>query len=381
MLARHLNLLLAAAENVVGNRAGYALAAACLVAGLTLLLSGVAISEGVRAEALAAVGSGADVYCVWDRFGRESPMPAEHLQTLAAIPGVVRAVPRVIGRTVLGDGFVVVVGVPLTALRDENPAVEGALPDTGAGVLVGHELAHELGLRVGAHVALEGTTLRVFTIAGIVPTTSSLWSAKAVVCDLPEATTVFGEDNAYSDVCLYTRPGYAGLVAERVESLDSRFRAHTRDFVSGYVQRGMTIRAGILVVLFAVVLVLAIPAFAVTTWLGYRPRRREIGLLKVEGWRTGDVLEMVALESFIVSIIAAALATILAVFWVRVLRAPLVASFFLPELPTFPSMRIPARFLPLPPILALMFSIVVTMTGSIYTTWRTAMARPVEVLR
>ena len=73
--------------------------------------------------------------------------------------------------------------------------------------------------------------------------------------------------------------------------------------------------------------------------------------------------------------------TVLAVIWVRVLRAPLIASFFLAELPQFPGMAIPARFLPLPPLLALMFSLVVTMTGSIYTTWRTAIARPVEVLR
>ena len=40
------------------------------------------------------------------------------------------------------------------------------------------------------------------------------------------------------------------------------------------------------------------------TWLGYAPRRREIGLLKADGWRTADVLEMVALESLIVSIIS-----------------------------------------------------------------------------
>ena len=65
----------------------------------------------------------------------------------------------------------------------------------------------------------------------------------------------------------------------------------------------------------------------------------------------------------------------------RVWGGPLVASFFLTDLSLFPEMTIPSRFLPLPPVLALMFSLVVTMTGSIYTTWRTAITPAVEVLR
>ena len=47
MFARHRNLALAAAENVARNARGYLVAALGLVLGLTLLLSGVAISEGL----------------------------------------------------------------------------------------------------------------------------------------------------------------------------------------------------------------------------------------------------------------------------------------------------------------------------------------------
>ena len=92
------------------------------------------------------------------------------------------------------------------------------------------------------------------------------------------------------------------------------------------------------------------------------------------------MLELIALENLLVSSIAAGTSTLLAVVWVELLGAPLVAPFFLTDLGAFPELEVPARFLPIAPALALIFALVVTMTGSIYTTWRTAVARPVEVL-
>lgn len=381
MLAAHVNLFLAAAENVAGNYRGYAVAAAGLLLPLTLLLSGVAISEGLKAEALASVRAGANVYCTWNMFGRDAPLPVEKAAPLENISGVIRAVPRIIGRVTLGKELAVVVGIPLAQLRAQPIIVEGAVPNSEAEVLVGHELARLVGLTPGMQIALEGETIRLFRISGVVSSTSSLWSAKAVVCDIKEAAIVFNEHEHFSDVCLYTRPGYDALVAETVERIDPRYRVQTKALVSSYVMRGMTVREGVFTVLFALALGLSIPSFAIMTYLGHTPRRREIGLLKAEGWRTVDVLEMVGFENLIVSLLVAAGSLLLAMFWVRALRAPLIAPFFLADLPAFPDMNIPAHFSPLPASLALMFSLVVTMTGSIYTTWRTAITRPVEVLR
>lgn len=373
--------MLAASENVARRGRGYAVAATGLVLGLTLLLCGVAISEGIKAEALLSVRSGADVYCTWDRFGRDAPVPADRLEALAGIPGVVRAVPRVLGRVTLGGQLPVVIGVPLAELARHPPEIVGRLPSSEAEVLIGHELARATGFGVGTTITLEGHSIRLFEISGVVSSTSSLWSASAVVCDLPEARLVFGEEEHYSDICLYTRPGYAGLVAEAVERLDRRFRVQTKELVEAYVFRGMTLREGIFTVLAALALALAIPSFAICTYLGHTPRRREIGLLKAEGWSTADLLEMVALENVLVSLLAAGTSLLAALVLVQGLRAPLVASFFLAELPAFPAMRIPSSFAPLPAILAFVFSLVVTMSGSIYSTWRTATARPAEVLR
>jgi hypothetical protein len=146
-----------------------------------------------------------------------------------------------------------------------------------------------------------------------------------------------------SDVCLTTRPGYEARVAEAIQRAEPRVRVQTQSLVDAYVQRGMTLREGVFTVLFALALALAVAAFAVVSWLGRTPRRREIALLKSEGWTTLDVLALVAFENLLVSLLAAGAALLAAELWVGVLRAPLIAPFFLPDLSLFPRMEIPTR--------------------------------------
>jgi ABC-type lipoprotein release transport system permease subunit len=375
------NLLRHGAENVARNGAGYAVAASALVLALTLLLSGVAISEGLKEEAIDAVRAGADLYCTWDRFGRDAAVPRAKVEAVAAIDGVLRVVPRIVGRATLGEEVALVLGVPLAELAAQPIPLQGSLPAVPADALIGCELARALELRPGSTIALESDLLRLFKVRGVVDRTASLWSAKAVVIDLEEAALVFGERDHVSDLCVDVRPGYEERVAEAIRRLDPRLRVQTQGLVEAYVRRGMTLREGVFTVLAALALALSIAAFAVVSWLGHAPRRREIALLKSEGWSTGDVLSMVAGENVLVSVFAAGLALLLAQLLVRGLGAPLVAPFFLPDLPAFPRIRVPARFAPLPAALSLLFSLVVTMTGSIAATWRTAITRPAEALR
>jgi ABC-type antimicrobial peptide transport system permease subunit len=379
---RHLSLLRAAAENVARLWRVYAVAASGLILALTLLLCGVAIGEGLKQQALAGIDAGGDVYCTWDRFGRDAALPRERVGSLAAIEGVLRAVPRIVGRLPIGDELAVVVGIPLRDLAAETMVLDGHVPSSGAEVLVGRELALAAGLAPGRRLMLETqTTSRIYTVAGVFSARASPWSSRVVVCDIEDAAVLFEETESVSDIVLYARPGYVASVAEAVQELDPRIRVQTRDSVRQYVLRGMNLREGAFTVLAALALAVAIPTFALFAFLGHAPRRREIGILKAEGWRTSDVLEMVALENLLVSLIAAGASVSLAALWLRVFRAPLVAPFFLPELPAFPRLEIPARFVPLPLLLALVFSLVVTMTGSLYTTWRTATRRPAEALR
>jgi ABC-type lipoprotein release transport system permease subunit len=381
MVARAWNLLLAAAENVARNGAGYAVAAAALVLGLTLLLCGVAIGEGLKGEALATVDAGADLYVTSDLFGRDSAVEAGRAAAIARIDGVLEVVPRIVGRVAVGDRIALVVGVPLARLAASPIPLRGALPAAPDQVVLGCELARALGIEPGMRIALESDLLRLFVVSGVAEGSASLWSAKAIVCDLPEAALLFGENDRVSDLCVTTRAGYADRVAEAVTRQDPRLRVQTRGLVRAWVERGMTLREGIFTILFALVLALAIAAFAVVSWLGATPRRREVAVRKAEGWTTADVLALVAFENLLVAAAAAGLSLLLAELWVGLLRAPLIAPFFLPDLPLFPRIHLPARFTPIPALLAFCFSLAVTMSGSLLATWRTAVTRPAEVLR
>lgn len=381
MPGRTRNLFVAAAENVARNGLGYAVAALLLVLALTLLISGVAVSEGLKRDALGSVEAGADLYCTWDTFGRDSAVPAAEVARLAALPGVVRAMPRIVGRIGMGREVALLVGVPLAQLEAEPLPLQGTLPRSEAELVVGCELARSLGLKPGSHVGLDAAVVRIFTVSGVIDGSCALWSAKAVLVDLDEAQIVFGERERVSDVCLWVRAGSQDQVADAVRRLDPRFRVQTRSLVQGYVERGMTLRAGVFTLLFALALACAIASFAVVSWLGRTPRRREIALLKTMGWTPGDVLAMVVFENLLVSAFAAGLSLLLALVWIRVLGAPLIAPFFLPDLPLFPEIRVPARFTPMPALLAAVFSLAVTMSGSVLATWRTAVARPAEALQ
>src|SRR3954470_18635503 len=177
-MARHLNLLLAASENVARNWPGYSVAASGLIAGLSLLLSGVAISEGLKLEALAGVAAGADVYCTWDVFGRDAPMPRDRVGPLRTIAGVTRLVPRIIGRVRLGDEPVILIGVPSLEIARAPFTLTGARPRAEGELLVGHELASRARLFPGRQIVLEGDVARVFTVSGVMAEGASYWSTR-----------------------------------------------------------------------------------------------------------------------------------------------------------------------------------------------------------
>ena len=99
------------------------------------------------------------------------------------------------------------------------------------------------------------------------------------------------------------------------------------------------------------------------------------------GWQSMEVLEMIFWENTILSMIGACFAFLVAFIWLRLLNGFFISQFFIAEAGLFPDFTVPAKFLPLPLFFSFLFSMMLTMIGSLYNTWRTATIAPAEVIR
>jgi ABC-type lipoprotein release transport system permease subunit len=67
--------------------------------------------------------------------------------------------------------------------------------------------------------------------------------------------------------------------------------------------------------------------------------------------------------------------------WIRLLNGLFIAQFFIAEAGLVPDFTVPSRFLPLPLFFAFLVSLLLTMTGSLYNTWRLSTIAPAEAIR
>jgi ABC-type lipoprotein release transport system permease subunit len=115
-----------------------------------------------------------------------------------------------------------------------------------------------------------------------------------------------------------------------------------------------------------------------TAWL--TDRRKKIGTLKAIGWQT-RCNGSGPLENIFVSILSACLALIAAVVWIHVFNGFFVAQFFIGDSGIMPNFPVPARFMPVPAFISFLLAFTLTMTGSLYNTWRMAATPAAETMR
>jgi ABC-type lipoprotein release transport system permease subunit len=382
-LARHRNLAAAAAEGLLGSPLRFGTAVLLVATIVFWLTAGLALSEGLRQQARVSVAEGADLYVTLDEFGRDAGPPLSLAEELARLPGVERVVPRIVGRVLTGSRAAVVVGLPDSARPGEPfPVQDGSVRQLGRGqMLAGAALARALGLGKGSRQELSARRTIVFEIAGLIDPGAAIWSSNLLVLRFDEAAELFDRRGQASDLLLYCRPGYAGLVAELLAGRHPELRVQSRELVLHYTQRAYSLRQGVFGLLFAMAAAVGILAFLVCSGFGMTRRRRQIAVLRVHGWSTLDVLTMVLYEGLLISLAATALGFLGALLWLRLAHGALLGGFFIAGLETLPRFELPLRFTPAPLLLGLCISLLLSLTGNIVTAWRTATIPPAEALR
>jgi ABC-type lipoprotein release transport system permease subunit len=400
----YLNLLLAAAANLARYRLRSVVVMICLVAICGPYVTGIAISEGIRAEAEVAVQEGADLYLTLDYFGRNGPVPLKYLKAFRASPHVTAVVPRIVGRATAEQNaaeteeidaeLVVILG--LEPAQMQLGPTGWLTPPTGAAVaselhdgevMIGSALADHFGLQRGQQITLRVADVTMpLHVAAVLPRNATIWSAQLVCMNLEDAGKLFALPGYASDFLIYCRPGPGNIQAVREATLeilgDIPYRLQTKQGeVASYVDKGFRHQQGIFTVLFLVAFAVGIPALLIASGVGLAERNREIGICKAVGWQTSDVMLMVMFEQALLSAIAACLAVLASYVWVRMFNGVVIAQFFIGELGHIAPFKVPARFAPVPAALALLLCLAITMVGGLFTTWRLAVRPPAESIR
>jgi ABC-type lipoprotein release transport system permease subunit len=366
---------------------------AALVAVLLPFLAGLGIARGLQDQAEAAFRLGPDLYVSGEQFGRPKPVPAALADEIRALPGVAEVVPRAVGRVELGAERVaaIVVGVPLDKFPATLDCIEGGLYGDGAGseLVIGSDLARRLKLSVGALIPPFYHNRRgehVSKVVGVFRSDISFWQAGLIVTSFETAGRIFAHEGQATELLVWCLPGYEADVGRTIlRALDPTGEAGLRVAARGELHELLSQRVfereGVFSALFALGFAVAILVILVTSGFGLAERRREIGILKATGWQTDQVLLRSLIESFLISLAGASLAIVLAVIWLKAFNGYGIAGVFLTGVDAAPGGRVPFRLTPTPALLALLIAFVVVMSGSLYSTWRAAIAPPREAMR
>jgi ABC-type lipoprotein release transport system permease subunit len=370
---------------------------ACLVAVLLPYLACLGLSRGIQEQAAASVRLGADLYVTARQYGRNVPIPLSAVEKVRRLAGVTDVVPRIVGGIVLGKANenAVLVGMPVDHFPASIHCVEGRLPRQGRlnELVVGTELARRLHLGVGKYIPPfyhnpEGD--RNSLVVGLFTADTGIWQANLIFTTLETAAYIFSEQGTATDLLVWCRPGYQEQVTSALLNappfppkapMGLRPHVTAREDVAVLFQSGLMHREGIFDLHFLLAFSVGILVILATSGFGLSERRREIGILKATGWQTDQVLLRSGVESILLALVAVSLSVVLAFVWLKALNGYGIAGIFLTGVDTAPGFRVPFRLSGVPVLLAFLIGLTIVLTGTVYSSWRAAIAQPVEAMR
>ena len=388
MLDKHAALFLNALRCLVRNPVRSVVVILCLTALLSPFVAGIAISEGIKAQHREMLKQGGDVYVARDNYGSNAPIELAMMDQIRDIPGVTNVIPRIIGRTYVRGKLLVVLGVAPENFPRSIEIVGGRGLEGRGEVLIGKKAAAYAGMDVGGRFSITRRPEMLFEIVGVFASSLNPWNANLILMDFEDAAELFGSAGKATDLSVYTRPGYQGIVDVIVRLSEEEadmglppLRVQTHDLIHRYSQRGFNIKAGVYTGFYCLVFALAIPSIGILSGFGLSERKREIGVMKASGWETQEVLEMVALENLVLSIASVPFIVLVTAAWVHLFNGAWISKFFIASIEGMIPFAVPSRIFPVPLLLGTFLAVILTMVGSIYSTWRASVVPPSEAMR
>ncbi len=317
--------------------------------------------------------------------GRQESIPLDYIDKLSKVFGIQKIVPRVWGYhfdesnganyTVLG----VDPGEMPLGNRIGIAIEEGKLPKSGEAV-VGQGVLESLQLGSRQIFSLFDSTLNLqtFKIAGVFKKETDVLTFDTLFLTINDSRKLFNmPPDLATDLCVYvTNPAEITNIAKKISEIIPDSRVITNQQIQKTYQAVFGWRSGFA----SVCLLTVLASFIIFAWdkaSGMTPEeRKEIGILKILGWQTADVLTLRFWEGFIVSVLSFLIGYTLAYIHVSFFSASLFRPIMMGWSVLVPTLQIS-------PVLALddtllIFSLTVFpyMAATIIPAWRCAIIPP-----
>lgn len=228
----------------------------------------------------------------------------------------------------------------------------------------------------------DGTMKRVYIGASFEGETE-LESNDVIVMSKKNIREIFGidETKATDIVAKVANPNEIATIASKIKLIYPDARVITKDDLKISYQNIFDYKSGVFLALFIVSLfTFFIIIYDKASGLSSE-EKREIGILKALGWRIDDVLKEKFYEGFIVSFFSYMSGIILALFFVYVLKAPLMQNIFIGYSQLKTSFTLPFVFDIQSMALIFFLSVPVYIAATIVPAYRSATLEADEVIR
>jgi hypothetical protein len=281
---------------------------------------------------------------------------------------------RIVGRTTVRDTVVAVVGLEDASLAQLEPIVEGRLPQNPGEVIFGAGFFRRADVPYETPFILGDNKSMALRCVGSIRD-ADFRSSQTMIMRLEDAQNFFRRDG-FTQVLVSGR----GSDSVAVRAQQAHLRAVSPAEALDWVQSAYGPPRGVFSVILLCGIVIAWPAFLITSGFGDERIASEIALLRALGWTKGEIAEKAIMAAFLQSLIAAGLTIIVVYVWLKGFNGVFIAQFFAAEIGLVPQFPIPSVMLASHAGIGLLVALTISLTGNMVVVLRKAWTIPAKEL-